>query len=60
MHSQQDFETLNQYRDYLRDYYAGMALIPLINDRTLSHQQIIQYPKEYAEEIVKQLYGDWT
>jgi hypothetical protein len=62
MKSQQDFQTLNEYRDYLRNYYAGVALNALITDieSTTPIDHISHGARVYAVALVKELYGDWT
>ena len=60
MKSQQDFQTLNEYRDYLRDYYAGQILghILFLGNRTLD--QDLENTRTYAKLMVISLHGDWT
>lgn len=62
MKSQQDFQTLNEYRDYLRDYYVGEMLPIVFKDapRDNSRVEIILRTRQYAGDMVIELYGDWT
>lgn len=56
MKSQQDFANLDQYRDYLRDYYAGMIFFNLLYTQEFPERDA----RIFSTDLVKELYGDWT
>jgi hypothetical protein len=65
MKSREDFSSLNAYREYLRDYYAGQMAQAIITAQyrypeAPSRDQLTHDSKAYAEALVKELYGDYS
>lgn len=59
MKSRQDFTTEEDYSEYLRTYFAAMAMQGLITgfdkDGILSKYELVQRAVQYADELLIQL-----
>jgi hypothetical protein len=57
MKSRNDFETLDQFREHLRNYWAGALLSPMLPQPNVSSvRKAVEIAAEAAEELVKKLY----